>query len=63
MVLVRNCIREIRKTVFGRDMRAPIANACEHLKNAQKVIVKRLESASTEQIGSTEEYTLMLTVS
>ena len=44
-----NCIREIRQTVYGRDMRKPVADAIEQVKeSSSRVTAKRLAGAEAE---------------
>ena len=49
MATIQMDIAEIRRTVYGRDMREPIADACEHLKDRNDnlgIIVKRLDEVT-----------------
>lgn len=49
-------IREIRQTVYGRDMREPIADACEHIrKTAEKELLQReSETSRIERLSGSQ---------
>lgn len=49
-------IKGIQKSVYGRDAREPIADACELLKKKhQRSIVKRLDSVDAESIPDSND--------
>ena len=58
------CIKAIRRIVYGRDNRKPIADAIEEVKQnatSHGYIIKRLD-ASVEQISDSDDtYRLILT--
>ena len=56
MASIPNDIAEIRRTVYGKQMREPIADACLHLKNKYKdLFVKRLDSVEIRAIKVSED--------
>ena len=57
-------IAEIKRTVYGRDMREPIADACEILKRnyeAGDARIKRISNVDVEATSVEDYYTLVFT--
>ena len=63
-IYFNNCLREIRQTVYGRDMRKPVADAIEEVKNSSTgIIVKHLIDVETESTQDVDSFRLILMVS